>query len=96
MLKIQLRPQFDQARDRFISPEYIWMNNTGKPWPVSMGEEQDVIKVECFGEELQNAAIKALGNSQDIINEQGVLIYRTWINQDARYVSAQLRAIYKF
>lgn len=91
MVKIETTVRVSQEFPAGKSGEYIWIE--GQPWPVSEEEEQSVISVEVFGDELTNPVLTAIGHSEDL-KTAGRVTCRTWRQEKARYVSAQMRAVY--
>lgn len=85
---IRITPEFPAGK----SSEYIWIE--GQRWPVPEEEELSVMCIEVFGDELDNTTLKSIGHSEDLKSGARVTC-RTWYQDRARYVSQQMRAVYR-
>lgn len=101
MIKIQTVVKISAQFPTGHSDEYIWLD--GQPWPIAAENHGDILKIECFGPELQNERIKALGGGEQLSampmidgvpSGPAVLQYRTWIRDEAVYVSRQMKTFY--
>ena len=95
MLKIQTAVKISEKFPAGRSSEYIWLD--GQPWPVP--EEERVMRLEAFGDELNNAHVKRLTNlfrSEKMYGAAATkpLIHVCWFTEEAQKVSEQMRYAY--
>ena len=91
MMKVETALEFTEEFPAGRANTYIWMD--GLAWPVPEGKDAIVLKVELFGDELQDEAL-IFPDSEAVRNLDGVIQERVWYGARARIVSAEMRRMF--
>jgi len=95
MIKAETIPYVTDQNPAGRAREFIWLN--GQAWTVPQEMDKELVRLEVFGDELDNERVKGLGGGTPMYQGEGdekKLVLRSFAGEDARYFSRQMRVFY--